>query len=234
MAPVPTSTDSAAREAVKLFLKLVEKEMLASWLSQEAMSLVRLALIQTGLGLLETYSLIGVPLAFAKQFGEEWQRAEASWESLGNLTAMRQWLRRVEDVTYKASSIPDLHEIDVSTPVSAMPYYSPFPFANEPYYIGRLFLEHYEETGRYELFNIFAPDRMKVGFDRGVTVMKIIIADEIVHRARLGVSELLARGGLDSCKVKVLVDAGLVDRDALEASIAGHIAEAIRNGLPKV
>jgi hypothetical protein len=188
---------------------------------------------QAGLGVLWTITLVSVPLLLLEHFGEEWQNSEEAWEIVGKFTAMRQWLRAVWDLTYGADHVPDLHEIDISTPVSAMPFYKGrYPFDNEPYYIGRYFLEQVQESGRYSPF-IFAPDRMKVGFDRGVIVMTFQVASELEHRARKGVDEVLQKWNLDSCEIEVLRTAGILDIGTLQAHVMGLLATALFNTIPK-
>lgn len=233
---VPTSLDSAGRELVKRILTRELEAELSWWVAAEIPVLSRVAWIQAGLGVLWAYSVISLPLIFLQKFGEEWQNAEEAWELVGKLTAIRQWLRRVEDITYKAKTVPDIREIDISTPVSMMPFenFRTLPFANEPYYIGRFHLERYEETGRYFLTNIFAPDRMKVGFDRGVLAVKFQLASELEHRAKKGVSQLLEQSNFDSCKIQVLIAAGVLDLGALEAQVMGELAKALRDRFPKL
>lgn len=230
---VPTSPGTFGREVAKRILtKQVEAEI-SWWFASEGLVLARTAWFQLGLGLLWSWSVISLPLVLLERFGEEWQKAEEAWEIIGKVTAMRQWLRGVEDVTYGSDHVPDLSEIDVSTPVSAMPFYKGrYPFDNEPYYIGRYFLEQVLVSGQYSPF-IFAPDRIKAGFDRGVIAMQFKVRSELETRAQKGVDEVLQRWHLDSCKIEALRAAGLLDIGALKAHIMGLLATALRDRLPK-
>jgi hypothetical protein len=166
------------------------------------------------------------------QIVEDEERADDAAELIGKLTAIRQWLHGVSDATYLASDVPDLHEIDVSTPVSTMPFYSSYPFANDPYYIGRYYLEQLKENGSWSTAPLWNPDRMKDGFDSGVMIMKLKVADELVKRAKSGVDAVLERLELNSCKVSVLINAGILNIGALQAQVVGQLADALLERVP--
>jgi hypothetical protein len=75
---------------------------------------------------------------------------------------------------------------------------------------------------------------MKMGFDRGVIAMKFKVADELVRRAESGVDAALRRLDLDSCKVQVLIKAGILDIGTLQAQVIGELAGALLKQLPRV
>ncbi len=230
---VPSSVDSLITEPIKRVLEHELKAELSWWLAAEGAA--QTSMIQAGLGVLWAFGVIAVPAKLMLHAVEEEMKTDQHWEDIGALTAIRQWLRRVEDVTYNADTLPDLHEIDVSTPVSAVPSHDAEPFASEPYYIGRFFLEQLEEnpSNRPSYFT-WAPERMKIGFDRGVMAMKFNVADELVHRAESAVNAALYKMDLDGCKIGVLIKAGLLDFGHWQAQAIGMLAKGMLDHLPRV
>jgi hypothetical protein len=173
-----------------------------------------------GLALLRIWPVIGIPLRLWKEFLMEQQKTEAAWEMIGKVTAMRQWVRQLEGMTFR-TVFPDTISINVSTPTSV-----------HPYFIGRYYDELVAEWGRYFSF-IFAPERMKKGYDEGVRLMDAALPD-ILAKAEEAVAEALSEKDLDACKIKVLADAGLFDAKAAKALAIREITRVLLEKLPKV
>jgi hypothetical protein len=232
---LPSSQDGLVTEPVKRILEHELKTELAWWAETEGAVETSTVLLQNGLGLLWSWSVIMIPAKMLNHIAEEEEHTDEVWQAIGQLTAIRQYLRRVADACYLAKSMPDLHEIDVSTPVSTAPGYSGYTFANQPYYIGRYFLEQFEEDPAGGVsYPIWGPDRMKEGYDQGITIMKFKVIDELVHRAEHGMDAALEKLEMDSCKIRVLTKAGLLDVGALQAQVVGELADAVRNKLRRL
>lgn len=229
---IPSSPKGLLKDLLKRELDIE----LAAWIAGEGEIIISTTLLQSGLALIWVWTwVITPPGKMLLQIVDAWESTDQHWEALGELAAMRQWLRRVEDVTYKAQTVPDLHEIDVATPVSTQPSFSNQPFANAPYHIGRFYLELLEEDPRTASQPlIISPDRLKAGFDRGINHMKFKVADELVRRADRGVNEAFKAQGLDSCQVRVLIDLGVINVPSLVAQVIGNLAEELRNRLPRL
>jgi hypothetical protein len=230
---IPSSVDGVITEPISRVLKNNLSGELSWWLEGEGVLVARTAMLQTGLALLWVWNVVMVPAKMLLHVAEEQMRTEEHWERIGAATAMRQWLREVENVTYRAATVPDLHELDISTPIPVGSGVTP-PWAGEPYHTGRLFYEVYQETGAYQRFLIYSSEALKRGFDRGVLAMKFNVADELTRRAQTGMSELLKRWGFDDCKVNVLIEAGLLDLNVLHAQVVSELAGAVRKQLPRL
>ncbi len=162
--------------------------------------------------LLRAAPALTIPLTiWMKQLAEE-EVANQIWEAVGKVTAIRQWLRRAQDLTF-ATPFPERLEIDLGWAGSASPH------------IERYFQEQREEYGRYSPF-VFAPDRMKKGFDEGVALMATV-GPALVDQAAAAVTEVLRELQLDACKVKVLVDARFLDLAAMRAQVVRALTRSL-------
>lgn len=171
---------------------------------------------------LEVEFVITIPLAMWLQFIEDQQDAVNAWKARAKVTAIRQWLRALESLTFRRESdFPDDLQIDISTPVSA-----------EPYHIGRYYQEQIDEWGRYHRF-VFAPDTMKAGYDAGAQAMTSA-GIEILRAADAGIDEYLRESGLDACKTSVLIKAGMLEIKKIKAHLVREIARQLLDRLPKV
>jgi hypothetical protein len=175
----------------------------------------------TVLALLRVWPTIGIPFRMWKEFLMEQQKTEMVWEMTGRITAIRQWLRQLELLTFSTvNDLPDRVTIDLD-------YQSA-----EPYFIGRYYQEQLDEYGRYHAF-IYAPTRMKKGFDDGARMMHEA-GNEILEKADEFIDRLVGELNLDSCRVKVLADADLLDHKKLKARIVRHMVRGLLDELPKV
>jgi hypothetical protein len=224
--PAPTSPDSVATESLKILLKQRVKSEIGWWAASEGALAADTALLQTGLGVLWAWGIVKEPLKMLLRIAEAEADTDEKWEAIGYVTALRQWLREAASLTYHADGLPDLHTIHVDTPVGGE-----YAFANEPYYIGRYFLEQYQQSGGYSAF-IWPGDALQRGFDRGVIAATFTVAGDLERRSRHGVDVLLDRWGLDSCKIRVLIDAGVLDLGSLQSEVISEMADAMRERLP--
>jgi hypothetical protein len=231
---IPSSVDGVITEPISRVLKNNLSGELSWWLEGEGVLIARTAMLQTGLALLWAWGVVMVPGKMLLHVAEELMRTEEHLERVGEATAMLQWLREVENVTYRAATVPDLHELDISTPVPVQVVGFTPPWAGEPYHTGRLFYEVYLETGAHQQFLISSPAAVKRGFDRAALAMKFNVADELTRRAQTGMSELLKRWGFDDCEVDVLIKAGLLDLNALHSQVVSELAGAVRKQLPRL
>jgi hypothetical protein len=227
---VPSSQDGLITEPLKRILTHELEAEISWWAASEGVVAANTAMLQAGLGVLWAWSVIMVPLKMLKKIAEDEVDADEKWEAIGYITAVRQWLRRAAALTYHASGFPDLHSIHVDTPVSTETSF--YTFSNEPYYIGRYFLEQVEESGSYSPF-IWAADPLKRGFDRGVLKMVFTVADELKRRAEHGVDEILDKSGFDSCQIRVLIDAGVLDIGSLQAQAVSAMASKLLERVPR-
>ncbi len=172
--------------------------------------------------LFEVVWVFEVPFKMWMKFLEAQEDAARAWENKAKLTAVRQWLSELLDLTYlRESDFPDRLDIDISTPVSA-----------EPYYIGRYYAQQVNDHGRY-FRAIFAPEAMKRGYDKGAEMMPAV-GTEIVRHAEEAIGDVLQGLKLDSCKISVLNDAGFIDLTKLKALVVRQLTRALLDQLPKV
>lgn len=175
----------------------------------------------TTLAVLRVLPAFTIPFHMWKQFLMEQQKTHLAWELTGRITAIRQWLRQLELLTIsRENDFPDEVTIDLDY------------LSGEPYFIGRYFQEQLDERGRFFRF-VFAPDHMKKGFDEAARMMDEA-GNELLDQADGFIDRLLTELKLDSCKIKVLVDAGMLDLEKLEAHVVRRMVRALLDELPKV
>lgn len=169
--------------------------------------------------LLRIAPAITIPLTLWLKTLEAEAEADQVWENTGKLTAVRQWLRELIVQTYRAD-FPDNVHIDLGWFGSTVPH------------VERYYEEQRDEDGVFFSF-VWADGRMKKGFDEGVRLMEKAY-EEILERADDAVDEVLRQLDVDSCKAKVLVDAGLLDLRRFRAQVVRAIATDLLAKLPKV
>ena len=174
-------------------------------------------------GIVSILPAITIPLGMWMKFLKAQQQTVDVWENIGKLTAVRQWLRMLIDLTYvKETSFPSTFTLDVSTFISA-----------NPYYVGRYYQEQIDQSGSYAPF-IFAPTNMKNGFDTGAALMAKAGA-EILRKVDEVIDEALhASGSFDTCKINVLKDLGVIDFPRMRALVLRQVAQKLLELLPHV
>lgn len=169
--------------------------------------------------LLRVLPAITIPLTMWLKTVEAQAETAQVWENTGKLTAIRQWLRQLILLTFR-DPFPETIQIDLGWFGSSVPH------------VERYYQEQRDEYGLYAA-HVFAPDRMKKGFDEGVELMEQA-TDEILEKADEMIAMALREWELDSCKIKVLVDVGILDLNELEARVIRQIARMLLDKLPKV
>jgi hypothetical protein len=193
------------RELVKQFLKRVAALRKIVWLQ----------------AILEVDFVVLMPADIAMKFLEDLEGRDRAWEYTGRVAAMRQWVRELNRLTYKESGFPDDPQIDVSTSLD-----------DDPYYVSR----YHEELrqlggGRHNLPSAGDLDRMKKGFDFGVTAIEFVWF-EMRRSADRSISEFLRASGLTNCQIQVLIDMDILDRKKLRAHAIREMTIQLLDELP--
>jgi hypothetical protein len=167
--------------------------------------------------------VVTIPIQLWLQVLEDQQNVVKNWENKGKLTAMRQWLRILNDLTFfKENDFPDEPEIDVFAPLSSLPYH-----------IGRFYAEQAAQTGSFALSQIDDVDAkaLKAGFDAGGVAMPRVW-EEIRRHTEDGIFEVLNQSGLTSCQVRTLDAEGVLDLRKLKALVIRELSQALLDELP--
>jgi hypothetical protein len=171
---------------------------------------------------LEVEAAITIPIEMWLEFAETQQEAEEAWKYKGQLVAMRQWLRRLNFMTYeKEDNFPDRPVVDISRPTGA-----------DSLAATRYFDENVACYGVGPPL-VTSPEALEEGY-REVMERMDAVEDELLHQADEAVSETLIDSDLGSCKIQALKDAGILDEKKMRALIIRQLTEALLNKLPKV
>jgi hypothetical protein len=172
--------------------------------------------------ILEIEFVFTIPFEMWMDFMEAQQRMRDSWYIAGRLTVIRQYLRRLSDLTrQKEANFPDRIDIDLSE----------FRNAEDPYYLAFYNNELWEE--RVVGTRVIAPDRLKDGFDDQVRVIDRL-GEEILHIANEALGDLMRESDLDACKVEVLRKAGIFDITRLKALVIRELADQLLDKMPRL
>jgi len=146
-------------------------------------------------------------------------------ELVGKLTATRQWLRGLIDLTLlKPDGFPyDSNDIDLTVSLSTV----------DPYYVSRYYDEQVQGRAHAWWPLGLDPARLKIGFDEGRAAMPLVGSD-MEKATTQAVDTLLLESGLDSCKVAALIKQGLLDYDALRGQVLREYARQLLDRLPEV
>jgi hypothetical protein len=178
------------------------------------------------MGFLRAMPAITIPLTLWLKVLKDQVKTLEAQEFTGRITAVRQWLRILEDLTYRfETNFPNVIQIDVTVPVSA-----------EPYYIGRYYQEQVEGGNGLGMWvnDIYDTIRLKKGFDHGVLLMQTA-GQELMDKADEIINDLLYNlKVLDPCKINVLKDAGILDMRRLRALVLRKMAKKLLDELPRV
>jgi hypothetical protein len=162
---------------------------------------------------------ITIPLTMWLKFLGAQAEADQVWENTGKLTAIRQWLRQLILLTIH-DTLPDSLVIDLGWHGSSEPH------------VERYYQEQRDEYGSYSAF-VWAPDRMAKGFNEGIRLMEQV-GQEILDKADEMIADALREWNLDSCRIKVLVDVGLLELTKIKAQAVRQMAGLLLDKLPKV
>ncbi len=173
--------------------------------------------------ILEIEFVFTIPFEMWMDFMEAQQQMRESWYIAGRLTVIRQYLRRLIDLTYlKETNFPDRIEIDITE----------FHGAVDPYYLARYKWELWE--ARVIATNtMLAPDRLKDGFDDQARVIDRM-GEQILDIANEAIGDLMLDSDLDACKLEVLRKAGIFDVTRLKALVIRELAEELLDKMPRL
>ena len=202
---VPLST----KDVVKLALETIGKYGEIAWLE----------------ALMENEFVLMVPFEMWLDFAEMQEAALKRIELVGKLTATRQWLRALIDLTFlKEEGFPyNWDDIDLTVSLSTV----------DPYYVSRYYDEQVQGRAHAWWPLGLDPARLKVGFDEGLGAMRLV-GDDMEKVTTQAVDTLLLESGLDSCKVAALIKQGLLDYDRLRGQVLREYARQLLDRLPEV
>jgi hypothetical protein len=165
--------------------------------------------------LLRIAPAITIPLTMWMKFLEAQSAGLAAEEGRGKLTAIRQWLRALDDWTF-SPDFPDNLNIQLQ-PSDAVRHY---------------FAARRADYGDYFEW-IFDAESLRKGFEEGLRLMDQA-GPAIVAAANEAVAATLREFDPDACRVKVLTDAGIIDLKRLKHDVIRAIVDTLLNQIPKV
>ena len=198
---------------------VMSKKDLAKLILKKVPFFYRIASLQA---ILEIEFVFTIPFAMWLDIVEKQQEMRDIWYTVGRITVIRQWLRRLIDLTFrKENDFPSQIVIDVTTSLGT-----------DVYYLSRYKWEAFEEGNIPNSF-IPAPDRFKDGFDDQAAAMDRL-GDEILRVADESVGDLMRESDLDACKLEVLRKAGVFDIRQIKALVIRELARQLLDKLPKI
>ena len=100
---------------------VMSKKDLVKLVLKKAPFLSRLVILQV---FVEIEFAFTIPMAMWLEFADAQVQMRDNWYTIGRLTVLRQWLRRLEDLTWlKEDDFPSQIDIDVTTPVGTDEYF---------------------------------------------------------------------------------------------------------------
>jgi hypothetical protein len=199
----------ATEFAEHLSAKYIETEGLKEWLEESFGAAAKT---------LEVVAWFKIPFDMWMEFAEAQQEASEYWDIVGQLVAIRQWLRELINLTVTAPFPQDLH-IDIG---------------GEEQAIDRWIAE---QQAAHAMFNILTvapfPAELKDGYARAAVTFGRI-GPQVVEQADKYLNETIAESGLSPCSIKAMTDVGLFDLDALRRKVIRQFAEAVRDSVPPV
>lgn len=199
---------------------VMSKKDLAKLVLKKTPFFARMATLQV---FVEIEFVFTIPFFMWLDFAEAQVQMRDYWYMVGRIVVIRQWLRRLEDLTFEnENNFPDQIAIDVTTPVG-----------DHEYFLSRYIHEQFE-SGHLPM-NTFIPaaDRFKDGFDQQALQMDRL-GDAILEVANESIGELMLDSGLDSCKIEVLRKAGIFDISTIRALMIREWARELLTKLPTV
>jgi hypothetical protein len=190
--------------------KHVETEWLKGWLTES---------LGTTAEIIDVLAWIKVPFDLWMDFAEAQQEAVEYWDLIGQLVAIRQWLRALSALTNTAPFPSELN-IDIGGADQA---------------VARWIAEQRAQIddGLHGAVWTLPPFDLSDGYARAAVAFGRI-GPQIVEQADKYISEKMAESGLSPCTIKAMIDVGLYDPDALRRRVIREFADALRNSLPQV
>jgi len=163
-----------------------------------------------------------IALVFTIPFEMWMQAVEANLEgvnnseAIGEVTAIRLWVHKLQDLTVTQVPFVDSSSIDLGGADTAMQNYLDLKAGEHPF-----------DNVRY----VYAPDDLARGYVFAAEKFAAI-GPQIVVQADIAVSERIAEIGLSPCKIKVLTDVGLFDLDEIRRKQISIFCDAVLESLP--
>ena len=191
--------------------KHIETEWLKDWLEKS---------LGTTVEILDVLAWIKVPFDMWLEIAEAQVETAKYWDLVGQLVAIRQWLRALETLTYTAPFPSELH-IDIGGEDQAVKRWVDEQFAEV-------------DDGLHGAVWTQPPfDDLVGGYGRAAVAFGRI-GPQIVEQADKYLSEKIAESGLSPCTLKAMTEVGLYDPDDLRRRVIRKFAQAVRNSLPPV
>ena len=189
----------------------VETEGLKEWLGES---------FGTTAEIIEVLGWIKVPFDLWMKTAEAQVETAQDWDVIGQLVAIRQWLRALSTLTDTAPFPSELN-IDIGGADQAVQRWQAEQRAEvDDGFHGAV----WTDTPLSDLTDGYA--RAAVAFGR--------IGPQIVEQADKLISEKMAHSGLSPCSAQALIDFGVYDLDALRRRTIRQLADGFRNSLPLV
>jgi hypothetical protein len=174
----------------------------------------------TSAEIIEVLGWIKVPFDLWMKAAEAQVETAQDWDVIGQLVAIRQWLRELSTLA-KTAPFPSELNIDIGGADQAVKRWRAEQHAEvDDGFHGAV----WTDPPMADLTDGYA--RAAVAFGR--------IGPQIVEQADKYVSETMAESGLSSCSIQALIDFGVYDLDAFRRGVIQQFADGFRNSLPLV
>ncbi len=198
---------------------VMSKKDLAKLILKKVPFFYRIASLQA---ILEIEFVFTIPFAMWMDVVEAQQQMRDIWYTVGRITVIRQWLRRLIDLTYlKENDFPsrDRHRHhDISRDRCLLP---------QSLQMGGVRGRQHSESVHPRAGSLQGRLRRS-----GAAVDRL--GDEILRVADESVGDLMRESDLDACKLEVLRKAGVFDVKQLKALVIRELARQLLDKLPKI
>ena len=169
------------------------------------------------MGILSVYPAITIPIGMWLRVMNEQVLADKKAEYSGIMTATRQWLRELEDWTFRREKdFPESITIDVK-----------YWFNTDKYWVARYHEEQVKSWGKAFPRTIFSHPKFRIGYDAAADFMNEVgvelfrKVDEIVDQT------LLDQGVFTTCQINVLKELGVIDMPRMRALVMRQVAQKL-------
>jgi hypothetical protein len=188
----------------------VETKAVKEWLMES---------FETTAEILEVFAWIKVPFDLWLAVAEEQVKTAEYWDVVGQLTAIRQWLRKLGTLTYTVPFPSELN-IDIGGADQAVANWVAEQRAEV-------------DDGLHGAVWTAPPFDISDGYARAAVSFGRI-GPQIVEQADKYISEKMAESGLSPCSIQALIDFGVYDLDAFRRNVIRQFADGLRNSMPQV
>ena len=175
------------------------------------------------MGILSVYPAITIPIGMWLRVMGEQVQAERKMEYYGIMTATRQWLRELEDWTFRReTNFPESLDINVKQ------------WVNEPnYWIPRYHEEQVKNWGTGNAKLITSHTKFRIGYDAAADFMNEVGAELFRKVNEIIDQTLLDEGVFDACQINVLKELGVIDMPRMRALVLRQVAQKLLEQLFK-